>query len=330
MADDVFINGRSAFHAGSAGKSMGAFPDACLCPPPPPGGPVPTPLPNNAVASDLTACAKSIGLQKNPGAHRKSYVAKSTGNEPADPKASGQAAIATHVIQGESYFQSHSMDVLFDNIEAVRHLESTTHNHASQALGSTPPAPMIGTKDFGQPWEESCGPECKLSSKEPNNCPEDPKGQKMTPHHIIPAHCFRKRGDSFTPEWPDYDYEKAACICVKGATKTSVDSAGKLLDHGRIHARLDVAEALAGLREGGSQKWTFEEAKTVGVAAVMRVLGPKCDPVCVAALVEATHKGDRGQPLRAYCPKAEDAEGRASAIALAKLLPIAPEQAVGI
>ncbi len=196
MGDDVFVNNRSAFHKGSAGKSMGAMPDVCIPPPPPPAPPVPTPFPNNATAADLTGCAPSVQIHGNPAAHQKSYVSKSTGNEPADPKASGQAAVVTHVIEGAAYFHSYSMDVLFEGIEAVRHLDLTTHNHASQALGSTPPSPMIGSVDFSKSWTVDCGPECKLSSKDPNNCPEDPgTKKKKTPHHIIPKHCFTPRED---------------------------------------------------------------------------------------------------------------------------------------
>ncbi len=61
MADRVFINGRAAVHAGSCGKSV-AFPDVCLCPPAPPGGPVVLPLTNTAKAADLAGCAATVTI----------------------------------------------------------------------------------------------------------------------------------------------------------------------------------------------------------------------------------------------------------------------------
>ena len=63
MADNVFVNDRAAIHKGSAGKSI-AFPDVCLCPPSPPSGPIPTPLPNTAQAMDLMTNAPSAVDEK--------------------------------------------------------------------------------------------------------------------------------------------------------------------------------------------------------------------------------------------------------------------------
>jgi prolyl-tRNA editing enzyme YbaK/EbsC (Cys-tRNA(Pro) deacylase) len=88
---------------------------------------------------------------------------------------------------------------------------------------------------------------------------------------------------------------------------------GQLLEHGRIHAAFDVAEAVAGLRNKEANTWTFEEAKVTGVAATSKTLGNKCDPACVAAVIEATHQGDRKKPLRAFCPKKKDAPDRVDA-----------------
>ena len=120
MADNVFINGRAAIHAGSAGKSI-AFPDVCLCPPPPPSGPIPTPLPNTAQAMDLQGGAATVTIEGNPVAHAKSFIAKSTGNEVATSTGGG---VITHVVQGKAYFQTFSMDVFIESQPAVRHMDS--------------------------------------------------------------------------------------------------------------------------------------------------------------------------------------------------------------
>jgi hypothetical protein len=137
VADKVFINGRSAVHAGSPGKSM-CFPDVNLCPPTPPAGPVPLPLPNMAQAMDLQGGASSVTIEDNPAGKKSSFFAKSTGNEAAQSTGGG---VVSHVVQGKAYFTSFSMDVTIDGEPAVRHLDMMTHNHAAQ----TPPNAAMGT-----------------------------------------------------------------------------------------------------------------------------------------------------------------------------------------
>jgi hypothetical protein len=137
MGDKVFINGRSAIHAGSAGKSM-AFPDVNLCPPTPPAGPVPLPLPNVAQAMDLQGGAESVLIEGNPVAKKSSFFAKSTGNEAAQSTGGG---VVTAVVQGKAYFVSYSVDVSIEGEEAPRHLDMMTHNHA----GQSPPNAAVGT-----------------------------------------------------------------------------------------------------------------------------------------------------------------------------------------
>ncbi len=143
MADKVFINGRAAVHAGSAGKSV-AFPDVCLCPPAPPSGPVPTPLTNTAKAADLAGCAATVTVEGNRIAHAQSLVARSTGDEVAQSTGGG---ILTQVTQGKAYFQTFSMNVMIENQPAVRHLDLVTNNHAAKMAGNTPPVPWMSTME---------------------------------------------------------------------------------------------------------------------------------------------------------------------------------------
>ncbi|MDX2023215.1 MAG: DUF4150 domain-containing protein [Deltaproteobacteria bacterium] len=131
MADDVFINKLSAIHKGSPGKSM-AFPDVNLCPPSPPAGPVPTPLPNIAAAKDLAGGATSVKIHGNPVAKKSSYFAKSTGNAMARSTGGG---IVTHVVEGKAYFASFSMNVKIEGEPVPRHLDMMTHNHAAPSPG---------------------------------------------------------------------------------------------------------------------------------------------------------------------------------------------------
>lgn len=145
MADNVFINGRAAIHSGSAGKSI-AFPDVCLCPPTPPAGPIPTPLPNTAQAMDLQGGATTVTIEGNPVAHAQSFIAKSTGNEVATSTGGG---VITHMVQGMAYFQTFSMDVFIESQPAVRHMDLLTHNHMAKMPGNTPPAPWMSAMMAG-------------------------------------------------------------------------------------------------------------------------------------------------------------------------------------
>jgi hypothetical protein len=317
MGDTVFINDRSAFDASSSGKSLAAFPDLCLSPPPPPTGPVPVPYPNNALVSDITGCATSVMFCGNPAAHANSYISKSTGDEPADPKSGGQGNVVTHVVTGKAYFASHSMDVFIEGVEAVRHLDLTTHNHASPG-GGTPPCPVLAKKSFKESGEADCGKQCKVVAYD-KGCPK-PK----TPHHIIPKHCFKElknvEGMAIPrPGWEKYNPDKAPCVCVTGAGKhtKSTGKSPRLLEHGRIHKRFDLAEAVAGLKlnaggeEGGA--WKFSEARDAGVKSVNEGTGGKCDEECLAAVVDDHHlRGSKKDPeLRAHCPKSGKLRERA-------------------
>jgi hypothetical protein len=114
------------------------FPDVNLCPPTPPAGPVPMPLPNMAQAADLQGGASSVTIGGNPMGKKSSYFAKSTGNESAQSTGGG---VVSHVVQGKAYFTSFSMDVTVDGEPAVRHLDMMTHNHAAPS----PPNAAMGT-----------------------------------------------------------------------------------------------------------------------------------------------------------------------------------------
>jgi hypothetical protein len=144
VGDTVFVNGRAVVHKGSAGKSI-AFPDVCLCPPTPPAGPIPTPLPNTVQAMDLAGGASSVLTEGNPTGKQSSYFAKSTGNEVSRPTGGG---VVTQAVQGKAYFQSYSADVMFEGEPVVRHLDLLTHNHTAQAPGNTPPVPWLSTQNL--------------------------------------------------------------------------------------------------------------------------------------------------------------------------------------
>ncbi len=142
MADKVFINGMAAVHKGSAAKGI-AFPDVCLCPPSPPAGPIPTPLPNNFQAADLTAGAATVTIEGNPVGNLNSYIAKSTGNAVSRPTGGG---VITHAVEGAAFPLMGSMDVFIESMPALRVNDLWTANHMPGAKmpPNTPPAPLMG------------------------------------------------------------------------------------------------------------------------------------------------------------------------------------------
>jgi len=140
MANDVFANGREVSCKAASGKTICAFPDVCFTPPQTPATPpgVPIPYPNTAMASDTTSGSKKVKVSgKEVMLKNKSYFKKSMGDEAGCAPLKG---VITHKNRGKVYFNMWSMDVKFEGENVVRHLDLTTHNHASQ-VGQTPPLP---------------------------------------------------------------------------------------------------------------------------------------------------------------------------------------------
>jgi hypothetical protein len=76
----------------------------------------------------------------------KSYFKKSTGDEAGSAPKKG---FVNSTNRGKVYFTSWSMDVKFENENVVRHLDLTTHNHASTPANASIPWPHIETTKTG-------------------------------------------------------------------------------------------------------------------------------------------------------------------------------------
>lgn len=140
MGNDVFANGREVSCKAADGKSIASFPDVCFTPPENPATPpgVPVPYPNTGFATDATAGSKTVKIGgKEVMLQNKSYFKKSTGDEAG---AAAKKGVVTSTNRGKVYFNSWSMDVKFEGKNVVRHLDLTTHNHASLP-GNGPPWP---------------------------------------------------------------------------------------------------------------------------------------------------------------------------------------------
>src|SRR5262249_49786385 len=136
------------------GKSICAFPDVCFTPPESPATPtgVPIPYPNTGLASDATAGSRTVRISgKEVMLKDKSYFKKSTGDEAG---CAAKKGVVTSGNRGKVYFTSWSMDVRVEGENAVRFLDLTTHNHASQP-GNTPPWTYIDSPAVPPP-EHPC------------------------------------------------------------------------------------------------------------------------------------------------------------------------------
>lgn len=140
MANEVYANNMEISCKAGAGKTICAFPDVCFTPPQTPATPpgVPIPYPNTGMASDCSDGSSTVKISgQEVMLKNKSYFKKSTGDEAGCAPKKG---VVTSKNMGKVYFNSWSMDVKFEGENVVRHLDLTTHNHASPP-GQTPPFP---------------------------------------------------------------------------------------------------------------------------------------------------------------------------------------------
>jgi hypothetical protein len=162
MANDVFANNMELSCKSGAGKTICAFPDVCFTPPENPATPpgVPIPYPNTGMDSDTTEGSKTVSISGNEVMLKnKSYFKKSTGDEAGSAAKKG---VLTSVNRSKVYFNAWSMDVKVEGENVVRHLDITTHNHASFP-GNSPTWPFLDNQAFG-----GSGP-CKDLAKEVND-----------------------------------------------------------------------------------------------------------------------------------------------------------------
>lgn len=132
---NVFANGREVSGKATPNKTIAAFPDVCLSPPPPPAGPVPIPYPNFGMASDTTdGCSSVFVGGKEAGKKNASKYSKITGDEPATNGLG--AGVVSHKITGPLKFAAYSFDVMFEGSGAERFMDLTTTNHMNTTNGA--------------------------------------------------------------------------------------------------------------------------------------------------------------------------------------------------
>jgi len=213
MSNDVFANGNEISCKAGDGKTICAFPDVCFTPPQTPATPpgVPIPYPNTGMSSDCINGSKTVQISGQEVMLKdKSYFKKSSGDEAGSAPKKG---VVTSVNRGKVYFNAWSMDVKFEGENVDRHLDLTTHNHASQT-GQTPPFPELDSLFVGN---EDC--KTILARERINihrhNDADCPDGYESD--HMLQNACFEnKRRTGGITACPDYSVGDAPCICLKG------------------------------------------------------------------------------------------------------------------
>jgi len=280
MGDTVFANLRGISCKASSGKTIANFPDVCFTPPTAPPTPpgVPLPYPNTGMASDTAGGSKNVKISgKEVMLKNKSYFKKSTGDEAGSAPKKG---VVTSQNRGKVYFNSWSFDVKFEGENVVRHLDLTTHNHASTP-GNTPPGPQIVNQET-PPLDEQA--KCTLKPYK-----EGCDGGK-TGHHCVPDHCFKEAGraGNYFPGAPKH--ADGLCVCVQGATKSTSKSGGRikqkdfataeafkadLAQHGQIHLSFDALEAALGKKGNPPSSAPLGELEDTAAKVIAEVTG--CD-----------------------------------------------------
>jgi hypothetical protein len=136
-----------------------------------------------------------------------------------------------------------------------------------------------GTKVVGS---GSGGGRCKLR-KYREGCPSG------TPHHVVPDHCFKQPGRNGKYYPGAIEHADGLCICVTGQGKRSTPDGStikkgklspkalfdELAEHGKIHFKMDVAEAALGAIGTPKHTAPLAQLEHAGAKSVAEVTG--CD-----------------------------------------------------
>jgi hypothetical protein len=123
MPVTININGLTLCHKGSGGVSAATAPDVCKTPAP--GGPVPIPYPNVAMARDLAKGTTTVTADGgNMCANYGSEFSKSTGDE-----AGTVGGVKSGVFKKEATWITYSFDVKLEGKGACRLTDKMFQNH---------------------------------------------------------------------------------------------------------------------------------------------------------------------------------------------------------
>jgi hypothetical protein len=317
MGNDVFANDREISCKAANGKSIAAFPDVCFTPPQTPATPpgVPIPYPNNGMASDCTDGSTTVKISgQEVMLKNKSYFKRSSGDEAGCAPKKG---VITSKNMGKVYFKSWSMDVKVEGENVVRHMDMTTHNHASEPP-QTPPwmhvdemSPAVRKKCAGEinkaegackgKTPSKCGAACKKAQK----CLLVPKGNDKeacckphtTGHHMIEDHWVKGKPRSFPNAQGSSGYDAAPTVC-----------ANRFRTRGTVHRRLHDIQGVIeeSYLPGGSRRdpsatnggWTYGAGKDAALTAHEEVFKSSgCTRACMEAQLDDFYGSDKNRAL---------------------------------
>lgn len=257
MANEVYANGRELSCKSASGKSIASFPDVCFTPPQAPPTPlgVPIPYPNTGMSKDTTQGTRTVKITgKEVMLKNKSHFKKSYGDEAGRAPKKG---IITSTNTGKVYFISWSMDVKFEGLNVVRHLDLTTHNH-NPSPGNTATWPHTSKmKAAFKPGGKCAGMGHLRLQPYSKACPNTASGAAQTGHHLIPGRCMRGKAG--------YSHSKAPVICVSRGNQHQGS-------HKRCHAKFDPVE-LDHFDKG--KPFKYETARNTAAASAGGALSPR-------------------------------------------------------
>ena len=143
MGAQVFANGKEVSCKKSDDMSVAAMPDVCWTPPPPPVGPIPIPYPNFSQSSDTTDGTRTVKIAGDEVGMKNQSNYKTSNGDEAATKGVGMGLV-TATIQGTTLFAAWSFDVKFEDANAIRFMDMTTHNHMS-GEPANPPSMTVST-----------------------------------------------------------------------------------------------------------------------------------------------------------------------------------------
>lgn len=305
MANNVFANGMEISCKAADGKAIAAFPDVCFTPPTTPATPpgVPIPYPNTALASDASGGSRSVKISdKEIMLKNKSYFKKSMGNEAGCAPKKG---VVTSTNCGKVYFTSWSMNVKIEGSNAVRHLDLTTHNHASLP-GNTAPWSYLDRMAMSEelaicqsqnrqireecdPWEEKAAcPEfdvIKTSVKKARSIAKD-RGGDNSPMHNAAKKVTELAFEQLADEINDNPCQRKL-RCVLTPKKGAKCCPGQTPHH--------MLEASAFTNRAGWEKVTYGDAPCIcveGESQTVATHGKMHTRQSVVALHKKDSKGE--------------------------------------
>lgn len=190
MANNVFANSRELSCKAGDGKSICEFPDVCFTPPQTPATPpgVPVPYPNTGLASDTTNGSKTVKISnKEVMLKDKSYYKKSSGDEAGSAPKKG---IISSTNKGKVYFISWASNVKIEGLNVVRHIDMTTHNHASKLATGSVPTVDVDTVSPPAPPADGCAAAAENAEQADELGPKTATSRSGTTYETVPAGGF--------------------------------------------------------------------------------------------------------------------------------------------